>query len=139
MCRSQQSHLASGSLGCPTRAAWRSCVLRTPDISYYVRWHNIDGEHEHDISIGAVQIQNIECRMQNAEYRMQNRDDYQAAGSTNPIITVAPPLGPITTGPDIELPFRAVAPSWCWITYAITGFLQFNPGPAETSPLPPFD
>lgn len=53
---------------------------------------------------------------------MQNTDDYRAAGSTNPIITVAPPLGPITTGPDIELPFRAVAPSWCWITYAIHGF-----------------
>ena len=46
----------------------------------------------------------------------------QAAGNTNPIITAAPPLGPITTGPDLELPFWAVAPSACWITYAVTFF-----------------
>ena len=49
----------------------RALLPTTEYTRYIIRlWHNIDGEHEHDISIDAVQIQDTGYRIQNS-YRIE--------------------------------------------------------------------
>lgn len=49
MCRSQESPFASGSLGCPTRAEWRSCIHQIYHSIYHTIFsitpYDPDGEY----------------------------------------------------------------------------------------------